>query len=186
MTGVAIALIVIALVLVRTGWGRARRVAVAGWALAVVSLSGLGWLDGAWGIAVGVIAACFVALLMIAYAALTSPSRPVRRSAETTAALFENVALPENNGLAIGRRLLVFLMVVPLSFLAAQWFAFALNAAMKGDMALDANSVALMMFVQPVIWTILMAWQMTLSGTRAMLLPPALAAVPGILIWMLA
>ena len=180
----AVALSIIALagavLLIRLGWGGAKPLAVAGWALAAIALAILTRAGGAWGLATGLTAGAVFALVAVAYAGAVSPQRKARRAPAAP-----SVRLPSRPE-GVVRRLLVFLAVVPVSFIAAQWLAFAVNAAMKGDAALDANSVATMMFVQPVVWTILMAWQVMLSGPLRMLGPPAVTALLATLIWILA
>lgn len=176
----AIAALAVAVALVRFGWGGARGFAVAGWLLAAAALGWLTATDGAWGLATGLSAASVFAVGAVLYAGAVSPSRPARRIVAAPA-----VRLPQGPS-GLQRRVLVFLAVVPLSFLAAQWLAFAINTAMKGSGPLEANSVATMMFVQPVAWAILMSWQMMLPGPGRMMVPPALAAAAGTLIWMIA
>lgn len=169
-----------AVLLIRLGWGGRRNLAVAGWALAGAALAWLTWSEGAWGLATGLTAGSVFAVAIVLHAAAVSPRRRLQRAASRAPS--PRTSEPK----AIGRRLLVFLPVVPLSFLAAQALAFAVNAAMKGDGPLDANSVSAMLFVQPIAWAILMAWQMVLPGARQMLVPPALAAGAAVLIGILA
>ncbi|WP_370177623.1 hypothetical protein [Alteriqipengyuania sp.] len=169
-----------AVLLIRLGWGGRRYLAIAGWAVAALAVGWLTWADGAWGMATGLTAGAIFALVAVAYAGAVSPQRPVRRAVANPA-----VRLPGRHQ-GILRRLLVFLAVVPVSFLAAQWLAFAINAAMKGDAALNANSVSTMLMVQPVAWALLMVWQMVLDGPRKMLVPPVVVAGVASLIWVLA
>jgi hypothetical protein len=180
MIVMATALLGVAVVLIRLGWGGRGKLAGAGWIVATVALGWLGATEGAWGLAVGLTAGSIFAIVAVLYAGATAPRRPARRAAAEPAVQLSSGP----NGLL--RRLLVFLAVVPLSFLAAQWLAFAINTAMKGAGSLEANSVATMLFVQPVAWSILMAWQMTLTGPARMLLPPALVASAGGLLWLMA
>lgn len=179
---VALSLIGIAaaVLLIRLGWGGRKSLAVAGWVIAALALAWLARSDGAWGLAVGFTAGSICAVALVLYAGATSPSRAAGKAASR-----QSVTMPGGPE-GVGRRILVFLAVVPLSFLAAQWLAFAINTAMKGEGALDANSVSTMLFIQPVVWSILMAWQMVLPGPRQMLIPPALATAAGIAIWMAA
>ncbi|TIX50744.1 hypothetical protein [Alteraurantiacibacter aquimixticola] len=179
MIALPLLLLLPAVALLRAGWGGDRRLAYAGWALGAVSLVWLGVLEGAWGVAVGFTLAIGAALVPVLYAAAVSPAR-ARRDAKDPA-----IALT-SDGAAIGRRLLVFLLVVPVSFLAAQWFAFTLNALMKGDAPLEANSVATAFMVQPIVWTGLMAWQMCQRGPVDMIKPPLLIAALGALLWIFA
>jgi hypothetical protein len=177
---IAITSLALAVGLIRLGWGGRKGLASAGWAMAALSLAGLTWSSGAWGLATGLTAGAVFALVLVLFAGATSPQRAAKRL----------VASPEvrmsGSYEGIARRAVVFLLVVPVSFIAAQWLAFAVNTMMKGAAPLNANSVSTMMFIQPVIWSILMAWQMVLKGPRQMLLPPALATVIGTLIWIAA
>lgn len=177
---IAISVLALAVVLIRLGWGGRKGLASAGWAIATLALAWLTWSNGAWGLATGVTAGAVLALAPVLYAGATSPQRAAKRA--TASPSMQLPSGPEG----ITRRVLVFLLVVPISFIAAQWLAFAINLVMKGAAPLEANSVSTMMFIQPVIWSILMAWQMVLTGPRQMLLPPALAAVLGTLIWIAA
>ena len=177
---ISIASLALAVVLIRLGWGGRKGLASAGWATAALSLAWLTWSSGAWGLATGLIAGAVFALVLVLFAGATSPQRAAKRAAASP-----SVELP-NGPEGITRRIFVFLLVVPISFVAAQWLAFAVNTMMKGAAPLEANSVSTMMFVQPLVWSILMAWQMVLTGPRQMLLPPALAAALGTLIWIAA
>ena len=177
---IAISALALAVVLIRLGWGGRKGLASAGWTIATLALAWLTWLSGAWGLATGVTAGAVFALAVVLYAGATSPHRAPKRATASP-----SVELP-NGPEGITRRILVFLLVVPISFVAAQWLAFAVNTTIKGAAPLDANSVSAMMFIQPVIWSILMAWQMVLKGPRQMLLPPALATAFGTLIWIAA
>lgn len=168
-----------AVLLIRLGWGGRRYLAGAGWAVAALAAGSLTVTGGAWGLATAITAGSVFALIAVLQAGAVSPRRALRKAAAAPA-----VALPGGPE-GIARRVSVFLAVVPLSFLAAQWLAYAVNTAMKGGAPLDANSVATMLFVQPVVWTLLMAWQMTLRGPRAMLIAPALAAALATALWSL-
>lgn len=179
-SGLAIAALALAVVLIRLGWGGRKGLSGAGWAVAALSLVWLTWSSGAWGLATGLTAGAVFALALVLYAGAVSPQRAAKRAVASP-----SVRLPVSPQ-GIARRVLVFFMVVPLSFITAQWLAFAVNTMMKGAAPLDANSVSTMMFVQPVIWSILMAWQMVLASPRQMLVPPGLAVGLGTLIWIAA
>lgn len=171
--------VAMAAILIRLGWGGRKPVAVGGWVLAAVATGWLTWADGAWGMAIGLTWGSVFALGIVFYAGVVSPQRAAKRAPASP-----SVRLPGRPE-GIVRRVIVFLAVVPLSFLSAQWLAFAINAAMKGDAALDANSVATMLMVQPVVWALLMVWQLLLDGPRQMMWPPALVAIAATLIWVL-
>ena len=165
---------------VRLGWGGRRWLAAGGWLLAAASLLALTMAHGAWGLAMGSVAAMAAALGLVVQAGWVSPTgraRPERKS--------PSVSLP-HSWRGTGRRLAVFALTVPVGFAASVWFAYGLNALMTGGGAQGADSVATMFFVQPVAWTVLMSWQMTLTGPRAMVLPPLLVALLGTLLWMIA
>ena len=168
-----------AVALLRAGWSGDSRLAYAGWAVGAFSLIWLTMLDGAWGLAVGFVLAIAAALAIVLHTAATSPAKSRR------AIGIANVAV-EPGRVAIGRRLLVFALVVPVSVLAAQWFAFGLNAVMKGGAPLEANSVATAFMVQPVVWTLLMVWQVCQTKPSAMVWPPVVVASLGTVLWVAA
>lgn len=170
----------LSLVLVRLGWGGRRGLAAAGWLLAAVSLLALTMAHGAWGLAMGGVAAMLVALILVLQAGWASPEGRARKASSAP-----SVTLP-HSWAGTGRRLVVFALVVPVSLAASVWFAYGLNALMTGNAAQNANSVAAMFFVQPLAWAVLMSWQMTQAGPRPMILPPLLAAILGTLLWMIA
>ncbi|MBL8656193.1 MAG: hypothetical protein JNJ92_02395 [Altererythrobacter sp.] len=181
MTAAAILAMAGAVLLIRLGWGGRRGLAAAGWALAAAALGWLTWADGAWGLATGLTAGSIFALLAVAQAGVVSPARTPRRAAAVTATAAPMGAVPSD----LARRIAVFLLVVPVSFLAALWLALAINAAMKGGAPLEANSVATLLFVQPTAWAALMAWQMVQPRPARMVFQPALVAAAGLLIWMM-
>ena len=171
----------IGVVLVRLGWGgRGRALAATGWLLTAASLLVLTLANGAWGMAMGMVAGVAVALALVLYAGWASPAGRTRKTRETPSA-----DLP-HSWRGTGRRLAVFALVVPVAFAASLWLAYGLNALMKGEGSLDANSVATMLLVQPLAWTVLMSWQMTRPGPRDMVVQPAIAALLGTLLWMIA
>ena len=170
----------LSLVLVRLGWGGRRGLAAAGWLLAAASLLALMQAHGAWGLAIGAATAMEAALVLIFRAGWVSPVGRTRKAGDAPA-----IALP-HSWRGAGRRLTVFALVAPVGLAASLWLAFGLNALMTGDGGQGANSVATMLFVQPLAWTALMSWQMTRAGAREMILPPLLAASLGTLLWAIA
>lgn len=170
----------LSMVLVRLGWSRRSWIAPAGWILALGSVLELGRANGAWGIATGTTAAMTVAVVMVLAAAWRSPVRAQRGIRATGSA-----TMPADP-LAIGRRLSVFALVVPGAFLAAQWLAFAIQALLRHGGRLDANSLALMLCLQPVIWAVLITWQMTMTGPARMAIPPLAVTALGLATWALA
>lgn len=175
---IALSSLVPAVALLRLGWTGDTRLAYAGWAIGVTSLFSLAMLEGAWGLSVGLTLAMILALALVLHTAATSPVRAARGN--RIAAGPSASADPQ-----IGRRLLVFTLVVPVSFVAAQWLAFGLNAAMKNGGPLEANSVATAFMLQPLVWTVLMAWQMCQAKPSAMVWPPAAVALLGTVLWWL-
>ena len=175
---IALALLVPAVTLLRVGWSGDTRLAFTGWTIGMISLLSLAMMDGAWGLSVGLTLAMILALTLVLHAAATAPVRAGRGTRIASAPVAS--ADPK-----IGRRLLVFTLVVPVSFLAAQWLAFGLNAAMKNGGPLEANSVATAFMLQPLVWTVLMAWQMCQAKPSAMVWPPAAVALLGAVMWWL-
>ena len=178
VVAVALALLVPAVALLRVGWSGDTRLAYAGWAIGATSLFSLAVIEGAWGLAVGLTLAIILALTLVLHAAATAPVRVGRDTRIASAPVTS--AAPQ-----IGRRVLVFTLVVPVSFAAAQWMAFGLNAVMKNGGPLEANSVATAFMLQPFVWTVLMAWQMCQANPSAMVWPPAAVALLGTVIWWL-
>ena len=173
----ALLVIVAAIVLVRLGWGGRRGAAGIGWTLAVAALLALTARDGAWGLAIGTVAGMAAALGLILYAGWTSPAKAPRTSREAP-----SILLPRRWH-DLRRRLLVFLLVVPVAFCAAQWLAFAVQAVARRAGASDADTMVMTLLLQPIAWTVLMAWQMTRSGPARMVAPPATAALLGTALW---
>lgn len=170
----------LSLVLVRIGWGGRRILAAAGWLLAAASLLALALAYGAWGLAMGCVAAMAAALALVLLAGWASPAGRARKSGQAPAA-----TLPSSRA-GMGRRLAVFALVAPVSCAASVWLAYGLNTLMTNGGEQTADTVATMFFVQPLAWTALMSWQMTQPGPRAMILPPLLAAMLGTILWTLA
>ncbi|WBH18066.1 hypothetical protein [Sphingomonas radiodurans] len=170
-------MMVAAMVLVRVGWGGQRVYGAIGWGLAVAALVLLAARDGAWGIAIGVVAGTATALAIVLHAGMLSPARALRPAREAPA-----ISLPRRRGDLL-RRLGVFALVVPAAFAAAQWLAFGAHAAARGAGAPEADATAIMLFLQPIAWMAIMAWQMTRDGPSRMILPPAAAALLGTILW---
>lgn len=175
---IALALLVPAVALLRVGWSGDTRLAYAGWAIGAISLLSLAILEGAWGLSVGLTLAMILALALVLHAAATAPVRAGRGTRIAYAP--RTSADPQ-----IGRRLLVFTLVVPVSFLAAQWLALGMNAVMKNGGPLEVNSVATAFMLQPFVWTVLMAWQMCQAKPSAMVWPPVAVALLGTVMWWL-
>lgn len=177
MTTLALIAIVVAIVLVRLGWGGQRTLGPLGWALGAVALCLLTLQDGAWGLSVGVVAGMTAAFVFVLHAGWTSPTRARRAPREAPA-----ISIPHHRR-DLARRVAVFALAVPLAFAAAQWLAFGIQAAVRGGAALDADAVALTLFLQPVIWTAILTVQLTRARTTQMVAAPLVAAVAGTMLW---
>lgn len=164
--------------LVRTGWDGRRVLAWSGWGVMLIALAGLALLTGAWGIAVGTTGAMAVALLLLARAAWTAPtgrSRPARTP--------PSVTLPRLRIGGIARRVAVFLMVVPVGLAASALLAFGVQAQARRSGWAEADSIVLLLFLQPTLWAVLASVQMLRTGPVAMIAPTVLCAVAGLLLW---
>jgi hypothetical protein len=168
------------MLLVRLGWGGRRGAAPLGWALALAALTVAGSAAGAWGVAMTTLLALGTALVALAHAGWTSPSRPWR--APRTAPAIGLTRQP----LELGRRAAVFLLVVPVAFAAALWLAFGMQAMARAIGANAADVTVLTLFVQPVAWAAILTIQMTRADTARMIVAPAVAAMIGTACWVLA
>ena len=175
----ALIVILVAVAPVRLGWGGRRRVAGAGagWALGLAVLLALAARDGAWGLAIGTVTGIAAALAFVLHAGWTSPAK-VRRAPREAPAILLPRRWPD-----LGRRVLVFVLVVPIAFCAAQWLAFAVQAVARRAGAGDADTMVMTLLLQPILWAVLMAWQMTRAGPARMVAPPAAAALLGTALW---
>jgi|GEM_PF-4025350 hypothetical protein len=169
------------MLLVRLGWSGTRHLASAGWALALIMLFLLVREHGAWGAAMGVTTGMIAALAIVLQAGWISPAREVRAPREVSA----SVSRPPV-GADIMRRIAVFVVAVPIAFAAAAWLTFACQALVRGDGPVEANSVVLTWFLQPILWAAIMTWQMTRSGPAEMLWPAGVAAALGTAVWSIA
>lgn len=165
------------LALVRVGWGGRRWVAVLGWLAAALALGWLAVAAGAWGATMGAVAGMAAALASLLASGGGVPARPRAAERERTAALVAPAPL------ALVRRLSVFLLVVPVGGAAALWLCFGLQAAMRGAGMAAADANACMFLLPPLVWCVLLAWQMTRDGPRRMIAAPLLAAAGGSVLW---
>ncbi|WP_019517395.1 hypothetical protein [Sphingomonas sp. Mn802worker] len=177
MTALLLFVVAAGIALVRLGWSGPRLAAAIGWALAVVALVALAWSDGAWGLAVGVVVGMAVALTCVLYAGWRSPVRERRAARDAPA-----ISIPHHRRDVV-RRLAVFALVVPIAFVAAQWLAFGMQAAVRGGGELDSDSVVLTLFLQPVIWTALLTVQLTRARPAQMVAAPLIAGIAGTILW---
>ncbi|WP_375196334.1 hypothetical protein [Sphingobium sp.] len=161
--------------LLRLSWGRTKRSLVlngVGWALLLFGLA-LGARDaGAWGVAVVTLAALAGAFLCLGFAGMMA--RPGKAAASNRRVHM----LPEGREpLRIGDRLLTFALTVPGAMAAAAVVSLALRAVGKG--LGEANGNVLMLFLMPIVWSVLVTLLLLWPQRRlqaAVLLLPALSA----------
>lgn len=177
MIAAALALILVSVALVRAGWGGRRLFAVFGWVGILIGLTLLAGNAGAWGIATGAAAGVGAALAIVLWAGWATPGKPGRPPRERP-----SVHMPHRWS-DTARRFGVFLLAVPVSFAAAQWLAFGIQAVLRNAGAGAADADVTMLFLQPVLWTLLMSWQMTQARLAGMAAPPMLAGLLGTLLW---
>lgn len=157
--------IVAAVLQLRRAWGLPRRSAAAngiGWGLllvgAVMALAG----DGAWGLAVASLAGMTSAAILLAHAGWTAPKGKGRAS-DRKAHMLPEQGEPSH----LGRRLLTFLITVPLAFAVSLLAALGARAlaGMAGWSDADGNAMALLLL--PLLWGILAFWLLMLPRRRA-------------------
>lgn len=175
MTAVGFLVVIGAVGLLRASWLRpVRSIALnaAAWGLLIVALT-LGAIDaGAWGMATVSIGAMVAALALLGWAALRSPAGRAQPSNRRV-----NMLAEPGEPRWIGRRVVTFLLTVPLTFAVVVLAGVAARglAVFAGWNEADGN--ALMLFLLPFVWAILMS--VLLLETRrsrqcAMLAVPAL------------
>lgn len=177
MIAAAILLVLAGIVAVRVGWAGRRAVAVAGWAAIAAGAAMLTAADGAWGLAVATVTVMMAALAMVLQAAWRSPAKVQRPRREAPA-----VALPRHVT-GVVRRGAVFLLVVPVGYAAAQWLAFGLQAFARAGGMGETDATVLTLFLQPLLWLVILTVQMTRARTAQMVAAPAIAALAGTLLW---
>lgn len=152
-----------------------------GWGMAAAGLAVLGSSDGAWGIAVGAIIAMLAAGLFLLEAAVKSPQR---RRGNREPAPFGPVEA--RDGLALGRRISVFLLAVPGAFMAAILVALAALGIARLVGWAEANALALSFWVFPLAWTgMVLALMFRDSLRSAAGFLAAIAGGGGLLAWAL-
>jgi hypothetical protein len=176
------AAIVAAVLQLRRAWGLPRRSAAQNaiaWALmlagAVFALAG----EGAWGLAVASLGGMTAAVLLIAHAGWMSPRSKARASERRVHMLPESGEQRQ-----IGRRLLTFILTVPLGFLASLLAVLGARVlvGMAGWSDADGNAMALLLL--PVVWALLAFWLLMRPGRREQLIWLAAPAAAGLgLIW---
>lgn len=180
MTTPALLLIMAAIGLIRAGWGGRRWLAWAGWAAAALALAILAREDGAWGLAIGTVAGMSAAILLVLWSGWTATAKQRRPPREPPA-----VTIPRRWSDLV-HRVAVFLLVVPIGFAAAQWLTFGAQALARRQGIGASDATALTLLLQPLLWSLLMAWQMTRADARRMVAPPLAAALLGTALWSLA
>ncbi|VXC71833.1 hypothetical protein [Sphingomonas sp. AX6] len=176
---IAVALIAAAfgVLLVRLGWGREDRGlrVGAGWALIAVGLVALMGRDGAWGLALGASVATLLAFVALAHAAITAP-RPRRSTPPRDVAT--TVTLHSESWAGLGRRMLVFLLAVPASAVAAMLVALAGQTLARAAGWGEANAGVAGMFAFPVAWAVVTTLVMLKDRVMHMIRIVAVAAIP--------
>lgn len=165
--------------MLRASWGR-RKPALTGlgWGALVLGTIAAAVAGGAWGIATAWLAATLVAALLLAHAVATTPAGRVAGTRDTLTT--DSWRFDASD---FGRRMAVFLLVVPVGFAAAQLLAFGAQAAARRAGWAEADTMVLMLLGQPIAWTILASIQITRSGPIAMIAPAALFALAGAILW---
>lgn len=165
-----------AVLALRLAWGRPQRnwpALVVAWALLAAALGCGGLAHGAWGLAVVSLAAMGVAGLLLLIAAVTTAGK-ARRSIERV------VQAPRHEPRHVTRRVITFLLVVPLAFAVALLIGLAGRglAGLAGWHEADGNTLTL--FVVPLFWALL-AVALLMTGMRqrqlTLLGVPALASL---------
>lgn len=177
ITAGATLVIAAAMLLVRLGWAGRRGAAAVGWLVIGTALLALTARDGAWGLAIGMLAGLLAAVAIVLHAGWVAPAKPRKPQREAA-----SITLSRDRG-DIPRRLAVFVLVVPVGFAAAECLTFGVQALARRAGAVEADTVALTLFLQPLLWGCLMAWQMTRANAARMIAPAASAAVLGTLLW---
>lgn len=164
-------------VLLRLGWQRSGIPVAAGWMAIVAALALLAVAGGTWGLAVAGSSSVCAALLLLAATAATAPAGRV--AAERAVA---PAAPPRLRADDVGRRLAVFLLVVPAGLVLSAAIGWtAQRAAVAGGWG-AADATALALFLMPLAWGGLAGWQMTRDGPVAMARGAlALALVAGLI-----
>jgi hypothetical protein len=172
------AAIVAAVLQLRRAWSLPRRSAAAngiGWALmlagAALALAG----DGAWGLAVASLCGMTSAALLLAHAGWTAPKGKGRAS-DRKAHMLPETGEP----LALGRRILTFLITVPLAFAASLLAALGARALAGLAGWSDADGNAMTLLLLPLLWGVLAFWLLMLPRRRSQYSLLAIPAAAGL------
>lgn len=170
--------LVAAVLQLRRAWSLPRRSAEAsgvGWALMLVGTAIALAGDGAWGLAVASLCGMAAAALLLAHAGWTSPKGKGRAS-DRKAHMLPETGEP----LALGRRLLTFLLTVPLAFAAALLAALGARAFAGVAGWSDADGNAMTLLLLPLLWGILAFALLMLPRRRAQYMLLAVPAAAGL------
>ena len=169
---------VAAVLQLRRAWSLPRRSAMQngiGWALmlvgAALALAG----EGAWGLAVASLCGMAAAALLLAHAGWTAPKGKGRAS-DRKAHMLPEKGEPR----ALGRRLLTFLLTVPLAFAASLLAALGVRALAGLAGWSDADGNAMTLLLLPLLWGILAFWLLMLPHRRAQFAWLAIPAATGL------
>lgn len=176
-TGLALIAAGTGVLLVRLGWGRENggaHIAI-GWASIAGGLVMLIARDGAWGLALGASVATLVALGVLSHAAITAPrprkSVPLRDGMTT-------VTLHSESWTGLGRRLLVFLLVVPGAAAASMLVALAVQTLARAGGWGEANAGVAGLATFPVAWAAVTTLVMLKDRVTQMVRIVVIAALP--------
>lgn len=173
MIGTALMAVAVGVTMIRIGWNGRRSVAVLGWAVVCGASLVATWLDGAWGLATCTVTGMAAAYAALLWSALVAPGQPRRPEIRRTA------TYPANGDIGVARRLCVFLLVVPGGGTASVVLTFGIKAAARRAGASAADASALMLILLPLLWSGLLAWQMTRPKLGRMVALPLLAVLLG-------
>ena len=169
---------VAAVLQLRRAWGLPRRSAAAngvGWALLLVGVAFALAGDGAWGLAVASLAGMTTAALLLTHAGWTAPASKARASDRKAHMLPE-----QGEPRALGRRLLTFLLTVPLAFAASLLAALGARALAGIAGWSDADGNAMTLLLVPLLWGILAFALLMLPRRRSQWTLLAIPAAAGL------
>jgi len=173
---------VAAVLLLRHAWrlqGRSVPLLGAAWALLVLGLVAAGAGQGAWGVSVACLSLMLCAFACLAVAGWTAP-RDKARPPQRRAHILPDAGEPSY----IGRRLLTFLITVPLALVTSLALALAMRVWVSGSGGGEANANVVTLFLTPLLWSILVVLLMLAKRRRTqwlMLGVPLLVGGPSIL-----
>jgi hypothetical protein len=169
----------VAVAVLRASWARPKRsvsLNALGWGLIALAAV-FGWQGaGAWGASIVALVGMGAATVALAVAAASAPPGKTRASNRRVRMLPE-----QGEPKQIGRRLVTFLIVVPLALLVSLGLAVVVCALADLAGASEADSVTLAFFATPLVWAILthvMLIQQRRRSQWLVLLASALPVVP--------